>query len=394
MYRILFVDDEPKILTGLRRMLRSMRHQWDMEFAEGAFKALELLKSQAFDVVVSDARMPGMEGSELLERVRCEYPDTVRMILSGQCGRNSVLRCIGATHQFLSKPCDAETLKAAIENVCRLRQCVGDAAARAAVSRIDSLPSRASAYTELVDQVETETTPLRQMAETIRSDVAMSMKVVQLVSSGFFGTPQHTIEVDRAAELLGADTLRAMVADTNAFRLPLPDEIDAELVGRISDHSLAVASAARRIAESVTSDCHVIVQSYLAGLFHAVGTLVPVVSAAGGPAAGVAGPEQQTPGAETCGIRAGGYLAALWGLPLEVADAIGSYRCPGQAERHEFTALTALHVAGALLDRCIGLPEADRYEVDRDYLTRINLADRLDQWREICSATQLNEVLP
>lgn len=394
MYRILFVDDEPKILTGLRRMLRSMRHQWDMEFAEGAFKALELLKSQAFDVVVSDARMPGMEGSELLERVRCEYPDTVRMILSGQCGRDSVLRCIGATHQFLSKPCDAETLKAAIENVCRLRQCVGDAAARAAVSRIDSLPSRASAYMALVDQVETETTPLRQMAETIRSDVAMSMKVVQLVSSGFFGTPQHTIEVDRAAELLGADTLRAMVAGTNAFRLPLPDEIDVELVGRISDHSLAVASAARRIAESVTSDGHVIVQSYLAGLFHAVGTLVPAVSAGGGPAAAVPGPEQQAPGAETCGIRAGGYLAALWGLPLDVADAIGSYRYPGQTERHGFTALTALHVAGALLDRCIGLPEADGYEIDRDYLTRINLADRLDQWREICSATQLHEVLP
>ncbi len=114
MHRILFVDDEPKILSGLRRMLRSMRHDWEMEFAEGGLRALELFEARPFDVVVSDARMPGMEGSELLERVRREYPDTVRMILSGQCSRDSVLQCVGATHQFLSKPCDAETLKATV----------------------------------------------------------------------------------------------------------------------------------------------------------------------------------------------------------------------------------------------------------------------------------------
>ncbi len=390
MNRILFVDDEPKILTGLRRMLRSMRCEWEMEFAEGGCNALELLQRQSFDVVVSDARMPGMEGSELLERVRHDYPDTVRMILSGQCGRDSVLRCVGAAHQFLSKPCDPETLKDAIRSVCRLRERVCDAEARAAVSRIDSLPCRLESHAALVRQAETEATPLRQMAETVCADVAMSMKIIQLVSSGFFGTPQRTIGVERAAELLGGDTLRALVFATNAFRPAETGEAEEELLTQLTQHSLAVAAAARQIAETVTSDRKVIVHAYLAGLFHEVGSLVPVTQ-----------PLRELPercegkreGACTCEFRAGGYLAALWGLPLEVAIAVGSHRSPDENDSQGFNALTAVHVADACITVCPDLHERGSGEVNRVYLTRIGCASRLRQWQEICHAIQPSEVL-
>ncbi len=390
MNRILFVDDEPKILTGLRRMLRSMRREWEMEFAEGGYKALELLQQQTFDVVVSDARMPGMEGSELLERVRHEYPDTVRMILSGQCGRDSVLRCVGAAHQFLSKPCDPEALKDAIRNVCRLRQRVCDAEARGAVSRIDSLPSRRESHAALARQAETEATPLRQMAETVCADVGMSMKVVQLVSSGFFGTPQHTIDVERATELLGADTLRELVTATNAFRPAEAGEIDQELLAQVQQHSLAVAAAARRIAETVTNDRNVITQAYLAGLFHEVGALVPAR-----PSLRVfpSHCEEANEAACMCEFRAGGYLAALWGLPFEVAIAVGSHRCPDENDCQGFTALTAVHVADACIEGCPALHERDSGELNRDYLARVGCSDRVSQWQEICHAIQPSEVL-
>ena len=68
MKRILFVDDEPKILMGLRRSLRCYRGEWEMCFAEGGGAALEQCAQGPFDVVVSDARMPGMDGSASPER--------------------------------------------------------------------------------------------------------------------------------------------------------------------------------------------------------------------------------------------------------------------------------------------------------------------------------------
>ena len=121
MIRVLFVDDEPRVLGGLRRMLRPMRHEWQMEFAQGGPEALDALAEQSFDVIISDMRMPGMDGGELLTEVMRRYPETVRIMLSGQSNKETVLRSVGPTHQYLAKPCDPELLKRVIARAYALR---------------------------------------------------------------------------------------------------------------------------------------------------------------------------------------------------------------------------------------------------------------------------------
>src|SRR5271170_2657624 len=109
--RILFVDDDPDLLMGLKLALRPMRTKWEMEFASGGEEALQVLALRPFDAVVSDMRMPGMNGAELLDKVQEEFPNTTRIILSGQSDWESILRSFATAHQFLSKPCDIEQLK-------------------------------------------------------------------------------------------------------------------------------------------------------------------------------------------------------------------------------------------------------------------------------------------
>src|SRR5262245_37814840 len=100
MKKILFVDDEPNVLQGLERMLRSMRHEWEMQFAMSGPAALERLAEQTFDVIVSDMRMPGMTGAQLLTEVSQRHPHIVRIILSGQADQEDILRSVGPTHQY------------------------------------------------------------------------------------------------------------------------------------------------------------------------------------------------------------------------------------------------------------------------------------------------------
>ena len=76
-------------------MLRPMRDQWEMHFVGGAVAALELLERQAVDVVVTDMRMPGMDGVALLERLVERHPRIVRIVLSGHAERESLMRVIG-----------------------------------------------------------------------------------------------------------------------------------------------------------------------------------------------------------------------------------------------------------------------------------------------------------
>src|SRR5271154_7083210 len=113
--RILFVDDEEFVLRGMDRLLRSMRTEWDMEFVDSGSKALARMAEVPFDVVVSDMRMPGMNGAELLNEVMKRHPKTVRLILSGYADRDLIMKCVGSTHQYLAKPCDAKTLKMTVQ---------------------------------------------------------------------------------------------------------------------------------------------------------------------------------------------------------------------------------------------------------------------------------------
>ncbi len=96
--RILFVDDEANIREGLRRSLRPLRQEWDMRFAADGQEALRLLAEEPCDVLVSDMRMPGMDGVRLLEEVSARHPETVRIVLSGQADRDTAIAAVGPAH--------------------------------------------------------------------------------------------------------------------------------------------------------------------------------------------------------------------------------------------------------------------------------------------------------
>jgi DNA-binding NtrC family response regulator len=120
MNRILFVDDEPAILDAIRRSLRSHRARWQMEFAPSAACALDVLAADTVDVIVTDFRMPEMDGGQLLTVVRERWPHTARLILSGYSGLQELLTTGGLAHEYLNKPCSSEDLEDAIERALSL----------------------------------------------------------------------------------------------------------------------------------------------------------------------------------------------------------------------------------------------------------------------------------
>ena len=115
MRRVLFVDDEPKILEGLRRMLYSLRREWRMDFAEGGREALDRLAVVPYDVVVTDIRMPGMDGLEVLRRIR-EFDREAGVIMVTAVKEETIGRQalrMGAC-DFVTKPIDLDYLEKSI----------------------------------------------------------------------------------------------------------------------------------------------------------------------------------------------------------------------------------------------------------------------------------------
>ncbi len=394
MKRILFVDDEPKVLDGLRRMLRSMRRTWAMEFAEGGVAALDVLSKTHVDVVVTDMRMPGMDGSELLQQVMCNYPGTVRIILSGQCDRATVLKTVCLAHQFLTKPTDSEALKAMVGRACRLQDQLADNWHREMVSCVKAVPSQPSLYEELLDELNSTEASVPRIAQRMANDVGMSAKILQLVGSGFFGSPQRIYDPQRAVSLFDLETLRALFRTTEAFA-PFTSrgqrffELDT-----LTEHARRVAQAAAEITRVETGCPALVEKAYLGGFFHDVGMFllaehVPdqheqalVVAAERKEAFWEV--EHSTFGATHADM--GAYLLAIWGMDDEIIQTVAHHHAPSRSSDEKFTPLTAVHVADALCDGPFSQAMRHQVWLDEVYLDRLQLGHRVPVWEETCQS--------
>ena len=400
MQRILFVDDEPKLLGGLRRMLRGLRDEWTFEFAESGAEALATLARKPFDVVVSDMRMPGMDGSELLRQVRERFPATVRMVLSGQCERRAVLKAVGPAHQFLTKPCNSETLKATLGRVWRLRERMPAPEAQELVSRVESLPSLPESLAALSAELETAQGSVDRVGRIVAANPAMAARVLQLVNSGFFGSPQPMVDPCRAVGLLGQERLRELAESTEAFATAALCEWGMTRLTEVIEHSRAVAEAAGRIARA-ESDCpHLLAQARWGGLLHDVGSLVLMqeapdryadLLAGGDDRDAICHRERRAFGADHAAV--GAYLLALWGLPPSLVRIAALHHAPREWDDRTFTALTAVHAANVLCREPLAGTGGPRCNLDYPYLKQIGKIDRVAAWAELCRAAEPEGVM-
>jgi HD-like signal output (HDOD) protein len=394
--RILFVDDEPMILQGMRRQLHRMSNEWDMDFAESGPAALALLEKSPYDIVVSDMRMPGMNGTELLNEVMKRYPQTVRLILSGYADQDLVMKCVGSTHQYLSKPCDPDALKAAVMRATTLDLSLQDRPIRQLVSRLDRLPSLPRLYVELVDALEDPDIPFEKVGSIIAEDIGMTAKILKLVNSAFFGLGRNIASPGEAVAYLGQETIKSLVLSMRVFSQFDAAKLRGFSMDALWQHSLGTAAAAKTIARVEHADPKLVDEAFVAGMLHDTGRLVlvsnltdqycRVVQLAREKQIELHEAEQQV--FNTSHAEVGGYLLGLWGLPVPVVETITFHHCPSLSASKTFSPLTAVHVANALVQEqyvvCEGvLPPP----LDLEYLHLLNLSERLNDWREAIHET-------
>ncbi len=392
--RVLFVDDEPRVLEGLKRMLRPKRNEWQMTFVGSAQAALDALKAEPCEVVVTDMRMPGMSGAELLEVVQREYPDTIRLILSGQAETESVMKALGVSHQFLSKPCDAEILQGTIARAFTLRDLAGNPAVKTLVARINKLPTLPATYQKLVECLKRPNADMDDVAQIIARDPSMSARLLKVVNSAYFGLAKPVADVARAGTLLGLDRIMALVLGQGIFSGAEMPQVRGFSLELLWAHSIATATAAHRIAIEEDLDKEQVAAAFLAGMLHDIGKLV---LAMGMPIeyARVLEQTQARPGnereIETLELQAshtdvGAYLVGLWGLPNTIAEAIAFHENPSQSSG-EFGLPGIVHVA----DRIAHHPgvtdaHAPELQLDCEYLDKVGRTARWNDWRELCAA--------
>jgi putative nucleotidyltransferase with HDIG domain len=386
--RVLFVDDEPNVLDGLRRMLRPFRTEWDMRFASSGPAALAAMADHPADVLVTDMRMPGMDGDALLAEIRRLHPLTVRIVLTGQCTREAMLRLARLAHRVFTKPCDPDELKEAVLRACSLQDMLRSPALVALVGRLGSLPTPPALYTQIVAELENPDGSLAGVGDLIARDVGMAAKLMQMANSSLFGLKRQMAGPAQAVQVLGTETTKALVLASEVLTRYDPAALRPFSIDDLWGHSRAVAALAGAIAQAEAGRACA-AEAWIAGLFHDIGRLTlasqqpdayrEVFRRVRDDRLTVLAAERHVFGAAHAEV--GAYLLALWGLPTPIVEAVAWHHAPSESPVAAFGALTAVHAAEAILAPDEGTP------VDAAYLERLGLAEQLPRWAEIQTRT-------
>lgn len=396
MKRILFVDDEPRVLEQLRQTLESQKDQWDMAFAPGGNAALSLLDASPFEVVVSDLAMPGMDGAALMKIVCERHPAIVRIVLSAPQEMETALRAVPVAHQFLLKPCDPNMLRVAVERATSLSHVLSNKLLANLVGSVKDLPVLPRTYMALRQKLAEPDAAIRDVVNIVEQDVAISAKVLQLVNSAFFGLPREVSSVKTAVGFLGIDTLQNLVLSAGVFSSF--DQL-AKLPGFSCEELQAHSQLTAKIAGQIPASAHVRGIAVVAGMLHDVGKLVLATRA----------PEhfkRALKGAETEGrplhavetelmgvshAEVGAYLLGIWGLPSPVVAAVAHHHHPARVPQDFLDAVGIVYISNILAHQVAGrapLPESSSQpEIDPEYLDRIGVSEQFPSWQEMAKAS-------
>jgi HD-like signal output (HDOD) protein len=392
--RILFVDDEPMVLNGLRRSFRPLSPEWVAEFVASGAEALEAINREPFDAVVTDMRMPGMDGAQLLDEVRLRSPQTIRMVLSGQSDQETVLRSISPTHQYISKPCDTDELKSKIASAFALRDLLDNAELRALVSQQKSIPSLPLPYLQIMEEINSKDPSLVRMGQIISQDLGMTAKILQIVNSAFFGLRSRISTARHAVELLGMDIVKAIVLSVHVFSQFETDCFREADMLWLRAHSFQTGMFARLIAQRQNAEHAVIEASFTAGLLHDIGKLILATAArkkytevlrlVDFDDVGLCDAELTVLGCTHAEV--GAYLLGVWGLPGPIVEAVAWHRNPSASRVTVFSPLAAVHAASMYHQEWYPSRLQDAAVLDLPFLTALGLADQEPQWKLACKA--------
>lgn len=348
--KVLFVDDDMMVLSGVRRSLFSHR-DLECQYAASAEDALEALERGPFDVVVSDMRMPDMDGAGLLAVVAQRWPATLRIILSGQTGEAAALRAVPVAHQFLSKPCPTELLLETIRSGTRQRESPAAGPGLAAlVGRVGALPAPPTLFVELGTVMANPNADNAAIGRVLQRAPVVVAKLLQLVNSSFFATPQRIVGVEQAVSRLGLRIVRALALTEGVFANENGNSVySPSQLQRLRDEAVVAMTTAAAISTGSIRDTAV-----TASLLAEIG--VPLLAAAA-PELAIAVRDAVDAGADqteselaitgTTHAAFAAHILSLWNLPLDVVDAVARHHEPPGA----WNAATVVSLAWAIAQR-------------------------------------------
>jgi HD-like signal output (HDOD) protein len=384
MRRVLLVDTVPATLAQLQQALRQLRPQWDTAAATAPAAALSLLAQHRYDAIVSDIGVPVMDGPQLLAEVRDRHPNVVRLCLSDNPDDDAFLRAQPVTHQFLSKPCNAEHLCDVLERICALRDILQHPTIHELIGNLKALPATPQTFQALSAAIAQPNVHAADIAQIVSTDTALSVKVLQLANSAFYRRGVPVTSIQTAISYAGLEMIKSLALSACVFSALDASPTAIKRLQDLQGRSLRKAHFARMLLrESRHAE-----EAFTAALLLDIGQAVLALSAPEkfeqmmelARSSGRAWHEVELEVFGAAHPEVGAYLLGLWGLPLTLIEAVAYHHTPSRVQHAHTSVLAAVHVSDAIVDATADRPAKLLDRLDASFVARTEVSRCLSAW--------------
>jgi len=383
--KILIVDDDSLSLNGMKQALSAAKPEWALFFAISGEEALQILSVQNIDIIVSDMKMPVMDGGDLLAKVKEINPAIIRIIISAFNDKDLVIKATQYAHQFLAKPIDIPVLIKIIEKLYSLQVILHNPKIIKLTNSVKNLPSLPELYLQIEQEMKKPDPSIKKIDEIITKDIIMTAKMLQVVNSAFFGLPQRIINPLQAINFLGIEIIKALVLIVHFFSADSANASYQTHLKKLWDDSFKVATLSKKIAQSEKLNPKQIEEAFIGSLLHDIGKLV--LWQANNYFEDIQRQMKDFNVTETAAeyllyetshAEVGAYLLGVWGLPESLIEMVAFHHKPSASPNKGFSPLTILHGSNHIITK---------EPLDEAYLSDFILNSTVNKWIRIFSET-------
>lgn len=330
--KILFVDDEVPILRSLNRLF--MDTEYEVFTAGSGQEALEILADEKIDLVITDMRMPVMDGYQLLEKIKELHPNTLRIILSGYSEKNTILAALqkNIAKLYILKPWDNNKLILLVDQIFETENILRDSNLLSLINNADELPTLKSSYQQIMELIDNDA-DLVKIASAIERDHSVATKILHIINSAFYEV--KTGSVKHAIAFLGLSSIRNILLATSIVDSFNMSGIYGARLEMLWNHSFMCSKIVtiiygkllnKKLSESESS----------AGLLHNIGIVllfkifpekyIQIFHRAEKEKTSLLQIEQES--LHVTHQQAGGYLLKWWELPYPIVEAALYHHTP------------------------------------------------------------------
>jgi len=391
MKYILFVDDEINILNSLKRSFYKNKGVWNMKFVSSGREAIDHMVNNRVDIMVTDMKMPDMNGVELLRTVQQRFPYIIRMALSGHADQELLVESIGLYHQYYTKPCDTIMLEEGINESFRLYDILRDNIAREIVTKARTLPVIPDIYIRIQQLLSDPETSIGDIAGMIEEDISLTTNILRLVNTPFFGLRSNIQDINHAVSLLGVDLIRNMILTVNVFEKSIV-KIEGFSLYELMKHSVRVANFCKVIAKHEGVHDRELDKYFISGLLHDIGKVIfyngyaeeykKIISSISESVNSINKSEKINMGVTHS--QTGAYLLGLWGFDKDIVYAVANHHGLMFDEYQESLLMNILMCANMLDHKLVRLNKhyVER-ELDYEIIDKLITRKKFESWTEV-----------